>query len=161
MSAFPFLFLTFGTMTLFTAATAHATPKTLFDFPRHRIVSSCIATICHLFVAGFFAWAPANDAVIALYAVYFGGAILCLPMALLSVYRARKLAGVYLTLLMMCGASLGLCVVSTQVDAPVGLRVALILSCIYMTLHHVVYDLALWWYFFTLDRSMYFMDETT
>ena len=82
-------------------------------------------------------------------------------MALLSVYRGRKLAGVYLTLLMMCGASLGLCVVSTQVDAPVGLRVALILSCIYMTLHHVVYDLTMWWYFFTIDRSMYFMDETT
>jgi len=53
MYTFASLFISFGCTTLFTAATAHATPKTLVDFSRHRIVSSCVATICHLFVAGF------------------------------------------------------------------------------------------------------------
>jgi len=61
----------------------------------------------------------------------------------------------------MCSASLGLCAAVTQVGAPTGLCVALVLACVYMTLHHVVYDLVLWWYYFTLDRSMYFVDETT
>ena len=161
MYTFASLFISFGCTTLFTAATAHATPKTLVDFSRHRIVSSCVATICHLFVAGFFMWTPASDAVIALYAVFFSGAILCLPLALLSVYRARKLPGVYVALILMCSASLGLCDAVTQVGAPTGLCVALVLACVYMTLHHVVYDLVLWWYYFTLDRSMYFVDETT
>ena len=124
-------------------------------------MSSCIATACHLFIAGFFACTATNEAVIVMYAIYFSGALLCLPLALLSVYRGRKLAGVYLTLTLMCGASLGLCVVLTQVTAPVGLRVALVLAGVYMTFHHIVYDLILWWYYFTLDRSMYFVDETT
>ena len=165
------LIICFGLFTLATGMTAYSTPKTLCHITKNRFASSCIVTLCHLYTMAFYIWLPQNTTntydsyVLYTYLLFFSGAITCLPMALLSIYRKHKLCIVYVSLILMNIASICLCIFSITISTDTVYKIFLIFSGFYMVIHHVVFDTILWWSMFSVENSSildlgYYEDET-
>lgn len=153
------LIICFGLFTLAMALTTYSTPKSICHISKSRFISSCLVTLCHIYTMAFYVWPPEHtkkiqtSLVLYTYIVFFSGAITCLPMALLSVYRERKLVIVYVSLFLMDIASICLCVFSLGIETNLGYKIFLIFSGFYMVLHHVIFDTVLWWSMFSIRTS--------
>jgi len=165
------LFVCFGLFTLAMGTTAYSTPKTLCIITNFRYISSCITAVCHLYTAAFYIWPPSstenihNSLVLYTYILFFSGAITCLPMALLSIYRGQKLVIVYIALLAMGISSICLGIFSLIVITPLVYKIFLVITSIYIIIHHIIVDGIMWWSVFSLETSSildlgYCQDET-
>ena len=86
-------------------------------------------------------------------------------MALLSIYRSRKLVIVYVALLAMGISSICLGIFSLIVITPLIYKIFLVGSSIYIIIHHIIVDGIMWWSVFSLETSSildmgYRQDET-
>jgi len=165
------LFVCFGLLTLAMGTTTYATPKILCDITKFRSISSCIAAVCHLYTVAFYIWPPSstqnipNSLVLYTYILFFCGAVTCLPMALLSIYREQKLVIVYIALLAMVISSICLGIFSLVVVTSLSYKIFLVCASIYLILHHIIVDGILWWGVFSVETSSildmgYSQDET-
>jgi len=153
------LIICFGLFTLAMALTSYSTPKSICHVSKSRVVSSCLVTFCHIYTMAFYIWPPQNtqnvhrSLLLYTYILFFSGAITCLPMALLSVYRHQKLVIVYISLGLITIASICLCVFSINVTTDLAYKIFLVFSGFYIVIHHVVFDIILWWFMFSIDSS--------
>jgi len=149
----------FGLFTLAMVMTAYSTPKSICHITKGRFVSSCLVTLCHLYTMAFYIWPPENTKniynsyVLYTYILFFSGAITCLPMALLSMYREHKLCIVYVSLSLMDISSVFLCIFSITTSTDIAYKIFLVFSGFYITIHHVMFDTVLWWAMFSVHKS--------